>query len=225
MTNASSRAEGLESLLETTADEVHERSKVLDAALSAFLDFGFRRASMSDIAKRSGISPATLYRRFPQKDEIVKAVALREVRRLLAEIDATIDRSAPAEEQLADLALTVLRTARGHPLLRRLLATEPDFVLPLLTVDAAPALELGRLYLVRFFETLQNDDLIPRFDPRPVSEFLARVALSMVLTPQTSLPLDDDDAVRTMAREHAAWMLRAELPPERRRRRGSTKRP
>ncbi|MFD4428704.1 TetR/AcrR family transcriptional regulator, partial [Nocardia sp. NPDC058497] len=42
---------------------VTDGEKLLDSALSAFLDFGIKRTSMGEIARRAGISPATLYRR------------------------------------------------------------------------------------------------------------------------------------------------------------------
>ena len=53
---------------------------VLDAALSAFLDFGIRRTTMSEIARRARISPATLYRRYAQKSDVVMGVGLREAK-------------------------------------------------------------------------------------------------------------------------------------------------
>ena len=40
------------------------------------MEFGIRRTSMGEIARRSGLSPATLYRRFAGKDELVWAVGL-----------------------------------------------------------------------------------------------------------------------------------------------------
>jgi AcrR family transcriptional regulator len=43
---------------------VADGEKLLESALSAFLDFGIKRTSMGEIARRAGISPATLYRRF-----------------------------------------------------------------------------------------------------------------------------------------------------------------
>ena len=196
----------LSSLLDAGHAPDHEQ--VLDAALAAFLDFGLRRASMGDIAKRAGISPATLYRRFAQKDDVVAAVALREVQRLLALVDATLDRSAPVEDQLADIAVTILRTTRDHPLLRRVIETEPDFVLPLLTVHAGPTLELGQAYLQQLFARLQAEQRVPPFDAGPLSELLARLALSLVLTPQTSLPVADEHAFRALIREHVGPALR-----------------
>jgi AcrR family transcriptional regulator len=47
---------------------------ILGAARWCFLNFGFAKTSLEDIAKRAGISRTLLYRFFKGKDEIFKAV-------------------------------------------------------------------------------------------------------------------------------------------------------
>src|SRR6478609_6755829 len=102
----------------------------LDGALAAFLDFGIRRTSVNEIARRGGVSPATLYRWYGSKDGIVAAVVVRETRRFLAELEAQVDADAPPEDQLAEVSVLVARRLRDQPLLRRLIETEPDDILP-----------------------------------------------------------------------------------------------
>jgi AcrR family transcriptional regulator len=186
-------------------DPDHER--ILDAALSAFMDFGIRRTSMGEIAKRSGVSPATLYRRFAGKDQVVWAVGRREAANLIALVDAGVDLNDDAETQLVDLFMGFVRGLRQNQLLPRLMATEPEVVLPLLTVQAAPVLALGRSYLSDVIRRLQSDGHLPLFDPEPAAEMVARVALSMALTPQTCIPLDEDAAAREFARLHVAILF------------------
>jgi AcrR family transcriptional regulator len=182
----------------TEFDAEHER--VLNAALEAFLDFGIRRTSMGEIARRAALSPATLYRRFSGKDDIVSAVGRREIRRLIDATDARVDPGADAEEQVVALLVAFLHGVRGNRLLQRLLATEPEVVLPLLTVQAGPVLALGRAYLAEFLRRLPGAHGLSSHQVEPVSEMLARLALSIGLTPETCLPIDDDDALRQFAR-------------------------
>ncbi len=180
-------------------DDEHER--VLDAALSAFLDFGIRRTSMGEIAKRSGLSPATLYRRFTGKDDVVWAVGRREARRLIAVVDAGVDPLAGADEQAVSMLVGFLSGLRKNQLLNRLLTTEPEVVLPLLTVRAGPVLTLGRDYLAGFIRRLQEQMQWPIIDAAPMAEMVARVGLSMALTPETCIPVHDDAALRLFARQ------------------------
>ena len=187
----------------------HDRE--LDGALAAFLDFGSRRTSVNEIARRGATSPATLYRRYGSKDGIVAAVVLRETRRFLAEVEAQVDPDAPPEDQLAEVSVAVARRLRDQPLLHRLIETEPEDILPRLTTYGWPVIRAGAEYLSGHIERLMDAGMLERFDPAPLAEILARVTHSMLLTPTTSLRLDDDHSVRSEARETFRWLLR--LPP------------
>jgi AcrR family transcriptional regulator len=190
------------------ADGAHDR--VLDGARSAFLDFGIRRTSMNEIARRSGVSPATLYRWYGSKDELVAAVTIRETRQFLAQLEDQIDREAPADEQLAEVTVLVAHRLRDQPLLRRLIETEPESILPRLTIDAGPIIDAGAAYLTTHIERLMDSGQIERFDPRPLAELLARATHSMLLTPPTAPSLDDDH-LRAAARDSMRWLFH--LPP------------
>ncbi|WP_327149849.1 TetR/AcrR family transcriptional regulator [Nocardia sp. NBC_01329] len=185
---------------------------VLAAALQAFLDFGIKRTSMVEVARRGGLSLATLYRRFSSKSDLIQAVGLAQTRDFIEGVDAAvqqqIERDAGAEDQIVELFVAFLAGLRGNELLDRLLDTEPEIVLPYLTVKGAPVIELGRDYVAEFITRLQGEDKLPAYDPLPLAEMIARTALSLALTPQTVIPLGDDIAVRKYARDHVAVSFR-----------------
>ncbi|WP_405485601.1 TetR/AcrR family transcriptional regulator [Nocardia sp. NBC_00511] len=193
-------------LVRGSAPEDRNQAKVLDAALMAFLDFGIKRTSMVEVARRGGLSLATLYRRFAGKNDLIQAVALRQTRQFIADADAAVraevERDASAEDQIVALFIACIEGLRGNPLLERLLATEPETILPYMTVQGAPVIELGRDYLAEFIARLQAEGKVPQYDPLPLAEMIARTALSLALTPQTVIPLDDDAALRRFARDH-----------------------
>lgn len=55
-------------------DAPDRRARILEGARTAFLKFGFARASMADIADGAGISRTALYHYFPGKEEVLKAL-------------------------------------------------------------------------------------------------------------------------------------------------------
>lgn len=193
------------------------RAAILDGALAAFVDVGVRRTSMGDVARRSRISPATLYRKFAGKSGLVEAVALREARRFVADMADLLEdvrrSGGDAEEQIVELALAVIDHLQRNKLLRRLLQTEPELVLPVLTTGGAPVLALGRDYLTGVLRDFQADGLMPDFDPVPMAEVLARLSLSFALTPDTALPLDDQEATRAILRAHIVPALGLQAGP------------
>jgi AcrR family transcriptional regulator len=59
---------------DVTNDAEDRRSRILGGARSAFLRFGFERASISDIAAGAGVSRTAVYHYFAGKDEVLRAV-------------------------------------------------------------------------------------------------------------------------------------------------------
>lgn len=200
------------SMVRSTGPEDGNQARVLDAAMLAFLDFGIKRTSMVEVARRCGLSLATLYRRFASKSELIEAVGLRQTREFVEGVDAAlqrqVDHDAGAQEQIVELFAAFITGLRDNKLVHRLLATEPELVLPYLTTKGAPVLELGRDYVAEFIARLQQEGKLPAYDPAPLAEMIARTALSLALTPQTVIPLGDDMAIRQFARDHIVVSFR-----------------
>ena len=119
---------------------VDTRGRILDAAFDAIAVFGIARLSLEDVARRAGLSRQTLYRYFRTKDDVVAAVILREEESLLDLVTAAGATHRDLREALEASILATLVAAREHPLLGRLLETEPERVLPFLMSDEAPVL-------------------------------------------------------------------------------------
>jgi AcrR family transcriptional regulator len=84
------------------------RRQILEAAIKCFAVEGFHRATMQDIFRESGLSPGAVYRYFPGKKEILRAIAAEafgRARRDLGFLDEESDVPKPAsiEEALANL--------------------------------------------------------------------------------------------------------------------------
>lgn len=83
-------------------------AQVLEGAREVFLASGFEGASVDDIARAGGISKATLYRHFPDKTALFKAVAEREFARQAA-LHPDVDHAGePLEALLVDIATAAL---------------------------------------------------------------------------------------------------------------------
>jgi len=65
------------------ADAERNRERILEVAKEVFTRDG-AAASLDDIARRSGIGNATLYRHFPTRDDLIEAVYRSEVEKLAA---------------------------------------------------------------------------------------------------------------------------------------------
>ena len=54
--------------------------QILDAARSCVLDFGLRRTTLAEVARRAGVSRPTVYRRWPDTRAVVADLLTREIR-------------------------------------------------------------------------------------------------------------------------------------------------
>lgn len=103
---------------------------VLDAAFDLLVAVGVRRMTMADLARQAGISRATLYRRYENVTQVVAALMTREWA-TVAE-DAITDAGATGRDRLVEVTVAIARTIRSHPLLRKIIDLDPEFLLPYL---------------------------------------------------------------------------------------------
>lgn len=187
-------------------------SKILDAALRQFESVGVQRSTVEDITRRSGLARVTLYRYFPGKNTIVEAVLLRELAAFLADLAAESRRFPKIEDRLVEGFVFALNTLRAHPLLNRLLDTEPDAVLPLLTTDGANPVRTASAFLADQLALELPSDERTRAELLEVSEVTVRIIVSLLLTPSQYIALGDDTAARTFAHRYLVLPLLG--PPE-----------
>jgi AcrR family transcriptional regulator len=77
-----------------------KRDKILAAALDVFLRYGYKRATMNDIAEAAGISRPALYLVFDSKEEIFKSVYEHWVQETLTDIENKMSLLKTPEEKL-----------------------------------------------------------------------------------------------------------------------------
>lgn len=171
---------------------------IADAALRQFELFGIARSTMDQIARRAKISRVTLYRRFPGKEALIDAVMQRELRRFTSGLDDAIAGFDDADHRLVEGFIFVLSAIRGHRLLQRVLESEPEAILPHLTVQGSPFIATAREYLAARLLQDVEDERRPE-ETRIVADIIVRLLLSYLLTPQTLVDLDDHDEARAFA--------------------------
>lgn len=77
-----------------------DRREILEAALKVFIRYGFRRTTMSDLAKEAGMSRPALYQQFANKEDIFRAVAIDYVTRAGEEVETRIHAYESVAEKL-----------------------------------------------------------------------------------------------------------------------------
>ena len=199
-------ARALDAAVEPPDDAISER--VLDATLDLAAASGIRNLTMDDVARRAGVGRMTVYRRFGDKTRLVEALAVREGRRCLAELDAAARPDQPIADQVAEGFVTSIRLAREHPLLNRLARIEPESVLRALTADRGAMFALARTFLAERLRAAQKAGTLDRkVAVDEAAELLVRLSFSFALIEDSVLPLEDPDRARDVARRLIAPIL------------------
>jgi TetR/AcrR family transcriptional regulator, repressor for uid operon len=169
--------------------------RVAAAALDEFAEHGIRRTSMEDVARRAGVSRMTIFRRFQSKQGLVEVVIAREVRRGMQELDLLWESAETLQDRLVAGFEFAGRYVRGHPLFDRLLRSEPEVLLPPLTLDGGPVLELYRSLIAHRLQAEVNAGRATTSDIDGVAEVIARLAISLLLTRDGTITLDNPNSI------------------------------
>lgn len=187
-------------------DATYER--ILNAGLAQFSEFGLRRTTMEDVAKQAGIGRATAYRRFGDKHQLIQAVILRECQQQLDRIEAHVGALPNQQEALLEAFVMAVTRAHGHPLLRRLLRSEPEDILPTLTVHWSSMMALFRQQLAGQIDNANRAGTLCVHDADQVAELLLRLMQSLLLSPTGLFDPSDEASVRLLAEQYLRpWLV------------------
>ncbi|MGC9665513.1 TetR/AcrR family transcriptional regulator [Planosporangium sp. 12N6] len=115
-----------------------EEDTLLDAARAVILAVGLRRTTLTDVARRAGVSRMTIYRRWPDMTALVADLMTREwgaiTRAALAAAEAGSAEpvGGTARQPLVAAFVAAAGTLRHHPVFRRIVELDPEILLPYL---------------------------------------------------------------------------------------------
>ena len=107
-----------------------ERKKedIRQASLELFKTFGFRRVTVHDIARKAGVSPATIYNHFGSKEELVRHVVKRLILQTTERYWSIMDDEKPYLERLETIVFDKTEMARQYDgeLIQSIASSDPE---------------------------------------------------------------------------------------------------
>jgi AcrR family transcriptional regulator len=183
-------------------------AEVLRAARETVLANGVRRSTLTEIARRAGVSRMTLYRRFPDVRSLVTT--------LMTEEFATILRRARSEEgtgtarrRLVTATLRGIRLLRADPLLRRVLESDAELLLPYLVDHLGSTQFAAERFLHDYLVEGHADGSIRHADVAAQTRVLLMTAQSFVISARPAATGGNPQALS----DELAHMLDAALRP------------
>lgn len=187
--------------------------QVLEGAREVFMSDGFSGASVDSIAKRAGVSKATLYSYFPDKRLLFVEVASHECRRQAAEAVEHLDFTLPPREVL---------TRAGSALMDFMLSETGQQVFRISIAECERFPEIGRAFwengpgmlenlLTRYFDlAIERGELV--IDDKQLAAHQFAELCKAVVFPRLCLCIQPDftaaDRTRVLDGAVETWLAR-----------------
>ncbi|GAA3440634.1 TetR/AcrR family transcriptional regulator [Planomonospora venezuelensis] len=151
---------------------------ILDAAREVVLAVGVRRTTLTDVARRAGVSRMTVYRHWPDVRSLVGDLMTREW--------VLVAGGFAAEDPVA-AAVGVVRELRGHPLWRKIVEVDPELLLPYLLDRRGASHEVMLTLVEQAIARGQDRGAVRPGDTRAMARAVLLTAQSFLLSGPTML--------------------------------------
>ncbi|MER7661694.1 MULTISPECIES: TetR/AcrR family transcriptional regulator [unclassified Streptomyces] len=186
---------------------------VLDAARDCVLAVGVRRTTLTDVARRAGVSRMTLYRRWPDVRTLVGDLMTREWIAVAQGALPEADDSAPTRDRLVDGLTAGAQAFRAHPLFRKIIDVDPELLLPYL-LDRRGATQDALLELIiTAVEEGQADGSIRRDHAVRQARSLLLVVQGFTLSLRTMTDDSEPDLTAAAFQQELRTVLERMLAP------------
>jgi AcrR family transcriptional regulator len=184
----------------TVLDEPRER--VLAATYACVARFGMGKTTVEDVVKESGVSRASIYRLFPGgKDQLLRETVGWEMNHFFGRLAEAVYDAPDFATLLEEGLVFAHRSIQEHEVLRKVLETEPERLLPLITVEQHRVLDFITAFLLPYLEREERAGRVrPGVDLEAATEYVARLVLSLIGSPGR-WDMDDPEQVRVLVRE------------------------
>lgn len=198
---------------------IRTRQKLLDAALEAFSEHGFKGTSTRDIADRAGVHHPLITYHFKNKEELWRAAADQ----VFSDFAATLMSARRAAEsqsprqRMAALIRTYVRYAASKPALHKLMLQESSRSSKrldwLIDMHLKPVCEA----VVRELKPLQEAGIAPAGDPAMLFNLIrmasgGTLALALEVKDTSGVDFEDPENVEALADMIIAVFLPGSLP-------------
>jgi AcrR family transcriptional regulator len=181
------------------------RDGYLDAARECILDVGWRRTTLTEVARRAGVSRMTIYRAWPDMPTLLGDLMTRE----WTEVVAAQPGIGATAAEVADGLVATVRVLRENELFVRIVELDPELLLPYLLARRGRSQEAIAGVLAERIAAGQAAGTIRAGHPDTLARGLLLAAHGFVLSAQTMV--DDsvteaalDDELRHLARRALA---------------------
>lgn len=154
---------------------------MLAAVRESVLAVGVRRTTLTDVARRAGVSRMTLYRRAPDVQALILELLALELGAVIAHEEQRATALPTGRERLVATAVAVVDRLPREPLLRRVLEVDPELLLPYLVQRQGSTQRLALTEIKRMLDAAVADGSVRDCDTGVVAAVLVQVITPFIV--------------------------------------------
>jgi AcrR family transcriptional regulator len=169
--------------------------RILDAAEQCIHRYGIRRTAVGEVARVGKISRGSIYRYFPDKDALVEGVFRRRQELFLNRTEAALEKEPTLVDKLTRSVVSG-RKDLEEGIFASLAQTEPETV-AMMFLDPASYQRSVSFWPPHIRMAQAAGEISADVDVRTATDFIMRLAVSLVMFPDMGLRLKTRRQIRT----------------------------
>ena len=198
------------SLRHNAPDRAEPRDGYLDAARDCILDVGWRRTTLTEVARRAGVSRMTIYRTWADMPRLLADLMTREWGGVVADSLAEEDSAASTVDRLVGDIVSTVQRLRENELFVRIVELDPELILPYLFSRRGRSQDSILERTVAALRAAQAEGAARTGNPVAMARAMLLAAHGFVLSAHTMV--DDDVSVEDLDAELVLALTRGLRP-------------
>ena len=161
------------------------RDSYLDAARDCLLDVGWRRTTLTEVARRAGVSRMTIYRTWADMPTLLGDLMTREWSDLVQQVRAGLHVEADPLTMIRKDVVGLVRLLRQNELFVRIVELDPELILPYLFARRGRSQDAVLAILESTIRDGQRQGAMRKGDPTLLARTILLAAHGFVLSAQT----------------------------------------
>jgi len=163
-------------------NEEHARERLLNAAEECFEQFGLRRTTIDDVARKAKVSRSTVYRYFDGRGDLIVAAYLRESEAVNEKVKALMSQPGTFADRVVKASMRSIEAIRRGKYLPLMLTPEGAILASKAVTASSAFYESTRATMGPFFEQAKlAGEVRPEIELDDFNEWTLRIIFSFAM--------------------------------------------
>ena len=183
-----------------------KKEEVIKAAKELFSQYGYKKVSMDEIARKSKVTKKTIYTYFKDKNDLFKYLLMQEIEEMKKQADKISQKDIPFEDKLHELIIVHMDYRSNSKFLKTLLEEEKKQRLSIADECEEILNVTIKEEIKKRLEEAINDGYIKDCDTEITAFFIYKIYSALMF--ELDKPLDKQKATESIINILKIWLIK-----------------